>query len=132
MRGGAIRRVKSVYGYFIRHKYIFLIFMVLLVIVGLVVGLVLGLASGTSASSLPRSGIVDLGYSQYQGLSLHNGIDEFLGIRYARPPVGEFRFRAPQDPLKTNEVLDASSVRFPFNPKLKPSHYGGPERVLLT
>ncbi|KAJ5281976.1 hypothetical protein N7478_007348 [Penicillium angulare] len=83
--------------------------MALMVIVGLVVGLVIGLASGTSASSFPRSGIVDLGYSQYQGLSLHNGIDEFLGMRYARSPVDKFRFRAPQDPVETNAVQDATS-----------------------
>lgn len=75
--------------------------------------LIAGLAPGLlSASSLPRSGIVDLGYSQYQGISLHNGVDEFLGMRYARAPVGELRFRAPQDPESTTEVLDASSVRF--------------------
>ncbi|KAJ5537554.1 hypothetical protein N7494_007033 [Penicillium frequentans] len=74
--------------------------------------LIAGLAPDLlSASSLPRSGIVDLGYSQYQGISLYNGVDEFLGIRYAKAPVGELRFRAPQDPESTNEVLDASSVR---------------------
>ncbi|KAJ5652924.1 hypothetical protein N7507_010350 [Penicillium longicatenatum] len=72
--------------------------------------LIVGLApSLLSASSLPPSGIVDLGYSQYQGLSLYNGVDEFLGMRYAKAPVGELRFRAPQDPESTDEVLDASS-----------------------
>ncbi|KAJ6023733.1 hypothetical protein N7540_004530 [Penicillium herquei] len=76
------------------------------------VSLVIGLlaASGlTSASSLPPSAIVDLGYSQYQGVSLHNGVDEFLGIRYAKSPVGDFRFKAPQDPEHTDGVIDASS-----------------------
>ncbi|KAJ5633429.1 hypothetical protein N7490_009768 [Penicillium lividum] len=72
--------------------------------------LVAGLAPGLlSASSLPRSGVVDLGYSQYQGTTLYNDVDEFLGIRYAKAPVDNLRFRAPQDPESTNEVLDASS-----------------------
>ncbi|KAJ5931129.1 hypothetical protein N7466_006622 [Penicillium verhagenii] len=73
-----------------------------LLIAGLVPGLI-------SASSLSRSGIVDLGYSEYQGITLDNGVDEFLGIRYARPPLDELRFRAPQDPEATTGVLDASS-----------------------
>ncbi|KAJ5949787.1 hypothetical protein N7454_001371 [Penicillium verhagenii] len=72
--------------------------------------LIAGLAPGLmSASSLSRSGIVDLGYSEYQGVTLDNGVDEFLGIRYARPPLDELRFRAPQDPEATTGVLDASS-----------------------
>lgn len=62
------------------------------------------------SSSLPRSAIVDLGYSQYQGVSLYNSVDQYLGMRYAKAPVYDLRFRAPQDPEDDSEVLDASKV----------------------
>ena len=41
--------------------------------------------TGTSQSS---SAYVDLGYSQYQGTVLSSGINQYLGIRYAAPPLG--------------------------------------------
>jgi acetylcholinesterase len=34
------------------------------------------------------SALVDLGYSEYQGTVLGNGVNEYLGIRYAAPPIG--------------------------------------------
>lgn len=50
---------------------------------------------------------VDLGYSVYEGTTQSNGQNEFLGIRYAAPPLGNLRFRKPQAPLKTNGVQPA-------------------------
>ncbi|KAJ5584015.1 uncharacterized protein N7459_003815 [Penicillium hispanicum] len=76
--------------------------MALLLIAGLLGGLL-------SAKPLPRSATIDLGYSRYQGVSLHNGVDEYLGMRYAKAPVQQLRFRAPKDPERTPKVLDASS-----------------------
>lgn len=75
----------------------------------LIAGLLGGLLS--DSSSLPKSAIVDLGYSRYQGVSLHYGVDEYLGMRYAKPPMNELRFRAPEDPEHSDNLLDASSVR---------------------
>ncbi|KAJ5151585.1 hypothetical protein N7492_009880 [Penicillium capsulatum] len=73
----------------------------------LVVGILGGFLS--AAPEMPRSGILDLGYSRYQGLSLYNGVDEFLGMRYAKPPVKDLRWRAPQDPEETgNETINAT------------------------
>ncbi|RFU25456.1 hypothetical protein B7463_g10886, partial [Scytalidium lignicola] len=46
----------------------------------------------------PHGSIADLGYSRYQGTVLENGITQWLGMRYAAPPLGDLRFRAPQDP----------------------------------
>lgn len=46
---------------------------------------------------------VDLGYAQYKGLRTPNGIDKWLGMRYAAPPLGDLRFRAPQDPLPASK-----------------------------
>lgn len=56
----------------------------------------LWLASTDAATTPP---IVDLGYAQYQP-SIHprSGNAQFLGMRYARAPVGDLRWRAPQSP----------------------------------
>lgn len=59
--------------------------------------------------------VVDLGYAKYRGQSPSNGTVEWLGIRYAAPPVGNLRFAAPQDPEKKDGVQSANEVNtFPF------------------
>ncbi|KAF5361006.1 hypothetical protein D9756_005124 [Leucocoprinus leucothites] len=59
--------------------------------------LILSLTLVTLAAK-PRP-IVDLGYAQYEGsLSNNTGNLEFLGIRFAAPPTGALRWRAPQAP----------------------------------
>ena len=60
-----------------------------------------------SATTQP---IVDLGYARYQGKALPNGISQWLGIRYAAPPLKNLRFEAPQDPPSVDGVQDASTV----------------------
>ncbi|OBT95578.1 hypothetical protein VE01_05914 [Pseudogymnoascus verrucosus] len=46
---------------------------------------------------------VDLGYTQYKGFRTPDGIDKWFGMRYAAPPLGDLRFRAPQDPLAASK-----------------------------
>ena len=41
--------------------------------------------------------VVDLGYAKYQGNALVSGVNEYLGMRFAASPVGDLRWRAPQD-----------------------------------
>lgn len=55
--------------------------------------------------------IVTLGHSQYRGNRLPSGIDEYLGVPYAAPPLGDLRFRAPRDPVDASGVQDATKVR---------------------
>ncbi|TWU72061.1 hypothetical protein ED733_003106 [Metarhizium rileyi] len=57
----------------------------------------LTLASACCASSLP---VVDLGYQLHQAISFNStsGQYKFSNIRYAAPPVGDLRFRAPAQP----------------------------------
>ncbi|KAJ4397813.1 hypothetical protein N0V93_002050 [Gnomoniopsis smithogilvyi] len=54
------------------------------------------------------SPIVDLGYAKYEGTRLKVGVDQYLGIRYAQPPVGDLRFRAPREPLPESATQDAT------------------------
>lgn len=54
--------------------------------------------------------VVNLGYAKYRGSRPGTGVDEFLGLRYARPPIGNLRFRAPEDPKSELEVQDATKA----------------------
>ncbi|KZV77342.1 alpha/beta-hydrolase [Peniophora sp. CONT] len=52
---------------------------------------------------------VDLGYAKYQSdVSLAEGVTSFLGVRYATPPVGDLRFRAPRAPSHVKGVQNAT------------------------
>ncbi|KAM0343103.1 hypothetical protein ACHAPU_008851 [Fusarium lateritium] len=55
--------------------------------------------------------IVDVSYSKYKGKPLGNGITQWLGMRYAAPPIGELRFMPPQDPVRSRQVKDASKFK---------------------
>ncbi|RDW58233.1 carboxylic ester hydrolase-11 [Coleophoma cylindrospora] len=73
--------------------------------------LALGLLSNfVKADSNP---IVDLNYTRYRGTSLPNGINQWLGMRYAAPPLGNLRFRKPQDPL----INDTLQIADQFGPQ---------------
>jgi acetylcholinesterase len=58
--------------------------------------LLLILCALTAASPLPTSNLVsrqtgrplvDLGYAQYQGINLAAGVNQYLSMRYAAPPM---------------------------------------------
>ncbi|KAF2753850.1 triacylglycerol lipase-like protein [Pseudovirgaria hyperparasitica] len=51
---------------------------------------------------------VDLGYATYRGEHLPIGVTQFLGMRYAAPPLGDLRFRAPHEPVAEAGVQDAT------------------------
>lgn len=53
---------------------------------------------------------VDLGYASYYGTRLEAGVDQYLGMRYARAPLGNLRFRAPQEPSQLCKPQDATKV----------------------
>ena len=54
--------------------------------------------------------VVDLGYSRYEGVALGNGVSQWLGIRFAAPPLGNLRFRAPADPDQNATLQRAVEV----------------------
>ncbi|KAI1498987.1 Alpha/Beta hydrolase protein [Biscogniauxia marginata] len=51
--------------------------------------------------------LVDLGYAKYQGITLKNGVNQWLSLRFAAPSVPPRRFSAPQEPLTESETQDA-------------------------
>ncbi|TVY40447.1 Lipase [Lachnellula subtilissima] len=75
----------------------------------LVLGLLLGLA-GTSQADVDL--VVDLNYTKYEGVKEEGGISHWLGIRYAAPPIGELRFRAPRPPTSNQTLQKADTVMF--------------------
>lgn len=64
----------------------------------------------SSAVSALDNAVVDLGYSKHRGRANSDGVVEWLGMRYAAPPVGPLRFSAPQDPESTEGVQSAAQV----------------------
>jgi acetylcholinesterase len=70
---------------------------------------------------IPLSGpSVNLTYARYIGQELENGVNAFLGMRYAAAPLGDLRWRAPVEPPAMNIVQPARKVlifprrMFPF------------------
>jgi hypothetical protein len=53
---------------------------------------------------------VNLGYATYDGITLANGVNQFLGMRYAAPPTGLRRFKRPMAPLHEAGVIQAKEV----------------------
>lgn len=54
--------------------------------------------------------LVELDYTSYNGTALPNGISQWLGVRFAKPPLGELRFAAPEDPVQNATVQQAKRV----------------------
>lgn len=54
--------------------------------------------------------VVDLGYSKYRGRELGNGITVFLGMRFAKAPIDDLRWRAPVAPESTEGIQSAEDV----------------------
>jgi acetylcholinesterase len=82
-----------------------------MVSLALILGFVLGLSKGSQAHASNFSTTVDLGYSKYKGVEGSDGVSYWRGIRYAAPPIGDLRFRAPRDPISTGkQVLSADKV----------------------
>lgn len=55
---------------------------------------------------------VDLNYTTYEGLRWSNGVNSFLGVRYAAPPLRDLRWRAPVEPphSQAGTVEEAKTV----------------------
>ncbi|KAI0155661.1 hypothetical protein BJ166DRAFT_339116 [Pestalotiopsis sp. NC0098] len=68
-----------------------------------------GQCAAYTTSSAAASPTVALDYAQYEGTRYAAGVDAFLGMRFAAPPLGDLRFRAPQDPLVEADGQEAKA-----------------------
>lgn len=68
--------------------------------------LCLALAAANTAEAVDS--LVDLGYSKYQGMTLANGVQQWLSVRFAAAPIGKLRFGYPQPPTVMDGVQDAT------------------------
>lgn len=59
----------------------------------------------------PNAPRVDLNYTRYVGTRLPNGVNAFLGMRYAAAPVGDQRWRAPIEP-RPSTIPWESALKF--------------------
>ncbi|KAJ3934689.1 MAG: Alpha/Beta hydrolase protein [Lentinula lateritia] len=56
--------------------------------------------------------VIDLGYAKYQGVfDSANNVTNYLGIRYAAPPTGDLRWRAPQTPADNSSVVQLANTQ---------------------
>ena len=80
------------------------------------IALALGLSVGSSLAPPHAPAASDLSINTkegpVQGL-INDGVAEFLGIPYAKPPVGGLRWMPPQGPAKWTSVLKANSSLTP-------------------
>ena len=67
-----------------------------------------------AANPISRGGgpVVSLSYATFEGSSTA-GVDAFLGVPYAQPPVGNLRFRRPQPPLPLSGITPVSGLLTP-------------------
>lgn len=72
--------------------------------------------------------VVETDKGKVQGLE-QDGVDAFLGIRYAAPPVGELRFQPPQPAEAWDNIADATGAGAPCMQLYSAS---GPNETELT
>ena len=82
-----------------------------------------------AASAQPvATPVVETESGKVQGLE-DRGIDAFLGIRYAAPPIGDLRFMPPEKPAKDSGIADATGYGAPCMQLYTPS---GPNESDVT
>lgn len=66
----------------------------------------------TPAAAQARTPVVRTSFGPVRGLA-QEGVNVFKGVRYAAPPVGPLRFRAPEPPKPWTEPVEATAYGAP-------------------
>ena len=109
LAGWAVLRGKALHGKgFMLRLAAFAALLALLTVVLLLVGRPYKLRPAVEKSG-GETGIVTLRDGQVRGVLTEDGaVEVYTGIPYAKPPVGELRWRAPEDPEPWEGVRDCS------------------------
>ena len=86
------------------------------------------MAVSLAAKAPATTPVVDTAQGKVQGLK-NDGVDVFLGLPYAAPPVGPLRFKAPQPATSWQGIYDATTMGAPCMQMYSPS---GPNTSDLT
>lgn len=78
------------------------------------------LAISASLHAQEVTPVVATQQGEVQGLK-DDGVDAFYGLRYAAPPVGELRFKAPAEPAAWDGIYDATATGAPCMQLYTPS-----------
>lgn len=79
-------------------------------------GAAVALPADTTTATTATAPLIHLDYATYQGSRAAGAVvDQFLGMRFAKPPMGDLRFRAPQEPAHEDQVQDATKVRHVYH-----------------
>ena len=70
----------------------------------------------------PGKSVIDLRYAKYEGTALPGGVTAWRGMRFAAPPVGDLRWRAPEDPPYSKGIQKANDVSVHLCPVCKTNH----------
>jgi para-nitrobenzyl esterase len=77
---------------------------------GSAVALAVGLVSGAQADkTVSATAVVETTNGPIRGIT-KDGMDQFLGIPFAAPPVGNLRWEPPQEPKPWSHVLDVDKL----------------------
>lgn len=68
------------------------------------------LAASLDISERSLTPVIDVGYAKLQGITAANGAYQWLGVRYAQPPLGRLRFEAPQKVLGDGSLVVKNQV----------------------
>lgn len=84
--------------------------LVALFVAGTVAFSATGCSNHAPESSQPASPIVSVTQGRLQGMTTPQGASVFLAIPFAKPPVGDLRWKAPVDPASWDGIRDATKT----------------------
>ncbi|TDL16440.1 sterol esterase [Rickenella mellea] len=91
-------------------------------IIALAISYAVNVLSASTPVQNAAAPVVTLSYGKFQGMT-SGGLTQFLGMPFARPPVGNLRFAPPEPPIPFKDIRQATSFgnECPQEPVTKPT-----------